>query len=306
MAFYAGFDLGGTHLKYGLVDETEGSVLERSAETPEAIEDLFSLLETSWLDLAQCGKDPIQSAGFGFPGIFDQKRQKILQSPNYPSIDNADLLPVLSRFIPVPFWINNDANMAVYGELKTGAGQGAKSLILLTIGTGVGSGIVLDGNLWQGASGFAGELGHVTVNPEGDKCRCGSRGCLETEVSSKKIIKNYQEHLGKKKKVTSEDVFYLAQDRDEAAIKAFIRAGKYLGIGLSILINLLNPEMILLGGGVMKSGDILLQPAFKEASLRSYKASFDSCRIEKAILGNRAGYIGSALWARDRFRVKGS
>jgi glucokinase len=193
--------------------------------------------------------------------------------------------------------------MAAYGEFQAGAGQGVESLVLLTIGTGLGSGIILQRNLWQGAGGFAGELGHVTVNPEGDTCRCGSRGCLETEVSSLKIIKNYQDLSGERKTMTSEDVFYLAQDGKETASRAFEIAGRFLGIGVSILINMLNPEKILLGGGVMKSGNFLLQPALKEARFRSYKASFDSCRIEKAILGNRAGFIGNALWARDQFKA---
>jgi glucokinase len=300
MAYFAGFDLGGTQLKYGLVDDKARISFEGSADTPDGMAELFSLLESCWEELSRGSIKPIQAAGFGFPGIFDQEQQRIIQSPNYPSIDNIDLSPRLDRFIDIPVWINNDANMAAYGEFKTGAGQGVQSVILLTIGTGVGSGIILQGELWQGVRGFAGELGHVTVNPDGDKCRCGSRGCLETEVSSLKIIKNYQSLSGKGEDITSEDIFRLAKERDESALAAFLQAGKHLGIGLSALINLFNPEKILLGGGVMRAGDVLLCPAKEEARFRSYDASFNSCQIERATLGNRAGFIGCALWARDR------
>ena len=122
----------------------------------------------------------IKGAGFGFPGIFSTREQMIIQSPNYPDIENIKIGPELARILGVPLIIDNDANMAAYGEYCFGAGMGAHSLVLLTIGTGVGTGIVLEGNLWQGACGFGGELGHYCVNPGGDKCKCGSRGCLET------------------------------------------------------------------------------------------------------------------------------
>ncbi|MGD9347148.1 MAG: ROK family protein, partial [Candidatus Aminicenantes bacterium] len=174
-----------------------------------------------------------------------------------------------------------------------------QSLVLLTIGTGIGSGIILDGKLWRGACGFAGELGHVTVNPEGDRCRCGSRGCLETEVSSQKIVSSYKGLLGSKEKLSAEEVAHRAKGGDEAAFETYSRVGYYLGIGLSIIINLLNPEKIVLGGGVMESGESLLPVAFEEAMRRSFAASYDCCRIELAKLGNKAGFIGAALWARD-------
>lgn len=300
MPLYAGFDLGGTHLKYGLIDERGRIVFSARVESPAKIDELINLLRRIWKTLKKREKEGIEAVGFGFPGIFSLEEQITYQSPNYPELDNFELIPVLSRFIEVPFCVNNDANMAAFGEFKCGAGQGVQSLIFLTIGTGVGSGIIFDGKLWQGKCGFAGELGHTTVNPNGDRCNCGSQGCLETEVSAPKIVKNYNSLRKKREEISAEEVFYRAKKGDKAARKAFALAGSYLGIGLSIAINFLNPEKILLGGAVMAARDFLLFPALEEAKKRSYKASFTCCKIEKASLGNKAGFIGAALWAKEQ------
>lgn len=300
MPLYAGFDLGGTHLKYGLIDDGGRILFKARAESPAKIEELIHLLKRIWQDLKKREKQGIRAAGFGFPGIFSLEEQKIFQSPNYPELDNFALTPALSRFIEVPFCVNNDANMAAFGEFKCGAGQGVQSMVFLTIGTGVGSGIILDGKLWLGKCGFAGELGHATVNPKGERCNCGSQGCLETEVSAPKIVKNYNTLRKKREEITAEEVFHRAKKGDNDALQAFSQAGFYLGVGLSIAINLLNPDKILLGGAVMEAGDFLLSPALKEALKRSYKASFRCCRIEKASLGNKAGLIGAALWAKEQ------
>lgn len=296
----AGFDTGGTQIKYGLVDE-EGSVLfESQVDTPKTAEALIQVLSSLWESLKKRAPGEIATAGFGFPGIFSQKEQRILQSPNFPDLDGFALVPALSRFMDVPFCLNNDANMAAYGEYRQGAGQRAHSLVLLTIGTGVGTGIILEGKIWQGACGFAGELGHAPVNPDGDPCDCTSRGCLETEVSAPKIVRNYLSLTPHQGPITAEEVCQKARNHDEAAVRAFAQAGRYLGIGLAIAINLLNPEKILLGGGVIEAEEFLLPPALKEASRRSFQISFACCRIEKAALGNRAGFIGAALWSREQ------
>ena len=297
---HAGFDLGGTALKFGVVDEAGKILHESQVSTPENLEKLLQTLEDIWTTLKNNHLQQLQTAGFGIPGIFCSKEQKILQSPNYPDLDDFALVPALSRFIDVPFHINNDANMAAFGEYKCGAGQNAHSLVLLTIGTGVGTGIILNGGIWEGACGFAGELGHAVVNPDGEPCKCGSQGCLETEVSAPKIVKNYQTYSKNPKNITAEEVAQRANKNEEAAQQAFADAGHFLGLGLALAINLLNPEKILLGGGVMKTGELLLAPAIKEAEKRSFKGSFQCCSIERATLGNKAGFIGAALWAKQQ------
>lgn len=300
MPIYAGFDLGGTHLKYGLTDSTGNIIFNSKTATPLTIKELLKLLEKLWNDLKRKEKRKVAAIGFGFPGIFSLDQQRILQSPNYAELDNFDLIPALSEFIEIPFWVNNDANMAAFGEYKCGAGQGAHSLIFLTIGTGLGAGIILDGKLWRGKCGFAGELGHVTVNPEGERCNCGGQGCLETEVSAPKIVRNYNMMRKKDEKISGEEVFARAKKGEMAARQAFARAGHFLGIGLGIAMNLLNPDKILLGGAVMSAGKLLLSPALEEVKRRSYKASYKCCTIEKASLGNKAGFLGAALWAKEQ------
>lgn len=297
MALYAGFDLGGTRLKYGLVDERGVPSFHGQTASPASAGDLIQLLKTLWTRLEKKAKRSIRAAGFGVPGIFSTAEQKILQSPNYPDIDGFDLRPSLDEFIDRPFWINNDANLAAFGEFCCGGGEGAQSLVLLTIGTGIGTGLILGGRLWEGACGFAGELGHIPVKPDGETCSCGSRGCLETEVSGPKIVKNYKALSRLKEDVTSEEIYQRAARGERAAREAFAAAGRALGIGLAAAINLLNPQKILLGGGVMRAGRFLLPAARAEARDRSFKDSFDCCRIERARLGNKAGFIGAALWA---------
>jgi glucokinase len=299
-SLYAGFDLGGTQLKYGLIDEDGTLIFKDKAPTPASIDGLLKLLKSLLEEMKKRGKNKIAALGFGFPGIFSLKERKIFQSPNYPGLDNFNLFPALSRFLDVPFWVDNDANLAAFGEWKCGAGKGAQSLVLLTIGTGIGSGIILDGKLWHGACGYAGELGHVVVHPDGEKCNCGINGCLESEASAPRIVKHYLALAKTNENISAEEVYIRAKNGDQAARHAFARAGYYLGIGLGIVLNMLNPDKILLGGGVMTTGEFIFGPALEEARKRSYKASFECCAIQKASLGNDAGLIGAASWAQDQ------
>jgi glucokinase len=294
----AGFDIGGTQVKYGLIDSEGRLVFKGKFRSPEAIAGFLAALEEAWASLKAKSPGPIRSCGFGVAGFYSLKQKRIIQSPNYPALDGYPLVPAFRKFIDVPFRIGNDANMAAFGEYKHGAGRGARSLVLLTIGTGIGSGIILDGKLWEGEGGYAGELGHITVNPEGDPCPCGGRGCLETEASAPRIVKNFRTLAGKADVADARDVYLLAKAGDAAALESFRRCAYYLGIGLGIVINLLNPEKILIGGGVVSAGKFLLGPAVEEAQRRSHRISFAGCRIEKAALGNDAGLVGAAAWAR--------
>ncbi|OGD25475.1 MAG: hypothetical protein A2V57_09870 [Candidatus Aminicenantes bacterium RBG_19FT_COMBO_65_30] len=304
-SYDAGFDIGGTRLKYGLVDRDGRLVQKGKVRSPEAMADILAVLEQAWFSLRKKAPGPVRSCGFGIAGFYSLKERKILQSPNYPSLSGYPLIPALRTFIDVPIRIGNDANMAAYGEFKHGAGRGARSLVLLTIGTGIGSGIILGGKLWEGEGGYAGEIGHITVNPEGEPCNCGGRGCLETEASAPRIVRNYQALTGRTDVTDSREVFVLAKAGDAAALESFRKCAYYLGIGLGIVINLLNPEKILIGGGVVSAGRLLLGPAVDEARRRSHRISFAGCRIEKAALGNDAGLVGAAAWARLKAGSRG-
>ncbi|MBM3310362.1 MAG: ROK family protein [Candidatus Aminicenantes bacterium] len=297
MTVAAGFDLGGTQLKYGLVDGSGTVLFKDRVDTPKAVEDLTALFGRLYREIKAKGPGPVEAVGFGIPGTYDLRRKRVLQSPNYPSLDGYDLDPALAREIDVPFRVDNDANMAAYGEWVAGAGRGVGSLVLLTIGTGIGGGVILGGRLWQGHCGYGGEAGHIIVRPDGERCACGLRGCLETEASAPAIVRKYRALSGAGDDVTAEDVYGRAKSGDIAARQAFAQAGYYLGIGLGIILNLLNPAKVLLGGGVMTTGEFLLEPAVAEARRRSYRQSFACASIERAALGNDAGLIGAAAWA---------
>ncbi|MDP2915493.1 MAG: ROK family protein [Candidatus Aminicenantes bacterium] len=302
MPVVAGFDLGGTQIKYGLVDDAGMILFKDKTPTPPTIRELMALIGSRWEDLKKRTPGSIAAAGFGIPGIYNIKKKRIFQSPNYSDLDNFDLYPAIAERIDAPFLVDNDANVAAFGEWKHGAGRGVTSLVFLTIGTGIGGGIILGDKLWQGSCGYAAEIGHVVVNPSGELCKCGIRGCLETEASAPAIVRKYQALAGRGAPVTTEDIYYRARDGEPAAREAFARAGTFLGIGLGMLINLLNPEKILLGGGVMTTGEFLLGPAVEEARKRSYPATFACCDIGRASLGNDAGLIGAAAWGRENLK----
>ena len=164
MPVYAGFDLGGTQLKYGLIDGRGALLFKDKAPTPPTIEGFLDLVGRIFRELRERSPEPVEAAGFGVPGIYDLRSRKILQSPNFSGLDEFDIYPAVARVLDVPFWIDNDANMAAYGEWTHGAGRGVQSLVLLTIGTGIGGGLILGGRLWQGGCGYAGEVGHIIVN----------------------------------------------------------------------------------------------------------------------------------------------
>lgn len=299
---FVGFDIGGTTLKYGLLDSDHTIIQHGKEETPEKIEGLIQLLGLLWKRMSQPGLD-IQAAGFGFPGIYSQQDQRIKQSPNYPPVEDFDLQTKLAQVVGVPFWIDNEANLAAYGEYKLGKGKDASSLVLLTIGSGIGTGIILNGEIWRGACGYAGELGHTPANPSGQTCKCGNQGCLETEVSASKIVATYQELTQSTVELSAKDIHGRAESGDTIALRVFRQAGRFLGIGIATLINLLNPEKILVGGAVMEAGDFILPAAIEEAGRRSYRTAFESCSIERAGLGNQAGFIGAALWAESNLKL---
>jgi glucokinase len=297
-AFDAGFDIGGTQIKYGLVDRDGRLVRKGRIRSPETMSGILAVLEETWAGLKKKAPGPVRSCGFGIAGFYSTRERKILQSPNYPSLNGYPILPALRKIIEVPVRIGNDANMAAYGEFRHGAGRGARSLVLLTVGTGIGGGVILDGKLWEGQGGYAGELGHITVNPDGELCGCGRRGCLETEASAPRLVRNFRSLANRDDVTDSREVFLLAKTGDPAALESFRRLAYWLGIGIGIVVTALNPEKVLIGGGVVSAGKLLLGPVVEEARRWSHPIPFAGCRIEKAALGNEAGLVGAAAWAR--------
>jgi glucokinase len=221
-----------------------------------------------------------------------------------------DLHGELTRATGLRVELENDANAAAYGEYKVGAGRGARNLFYMMIGNGIGGAIILDGKLWTGASGFAGEVGHITIDTEGIECVCGNTGCLETVASGPSIVRRARERLNRdstsslsrlalNKSFTAEDVAHQTKDGDDFALMMIERTGKYIGTGVASVINLLNIELVVLGGGVMDAGALILNPIIQEVKRRAFQPCFEATEIVAAKLGIDGAPIGAALLARD-------
>ncbi len=247
----------------------------------------------------------IRAIGIGAPGVIYVEKGIVVKSPNFPDWNNFGLKQEIESALDIPVFIENDANAAALGEQWLGAGCGAGSMILITLGTGVGGGIVLDGKIWHGADGMAGEIGHITIIPEGRQCSCGNRGCLEMYASARGIVQSYMEGLDKasvsrddpRRAYTSEDIFRAAKGGDGLAIHVMEDMGRYLGIGVASLINIFNPEMIVIGGGVMDAWSLFIGTLGSEVRQRAFEVPAKSAEILPAGLGADAGIVGAAAAA---------
>jgi glucokinase len=296
---YLGLDVGGTTIKAGLVDEA-GKILE-SRKAPTVVDDLHRFLLTLTELIRGFQKSfPIEAIGIGVPGLHSSKTSAIRLSPNIPCLKNVNLEASVADQVHIRVVSENDANAGAYGEFKCGAGAGCQHMVYLTLGTGLGSGLILNGRLYTGASGFGGEMGHTVIDPHGRPCGCGARGCLETVVSGTGIVMSARERMKTDDPLTAEMVFEAAVQGDPTARAIFEETGRWLGMACANLINLLNPEVIVIGGGVMASGEMLLKPAIAAARIHAFGPSFDDCRIVQSKLWPDAGMIGAALLARDR------
>jgi glucokinase len=297
--YYIGLDVGGTTIKAGLVDDA-GKVLQ-SHRAVTVIDDLRRLISTLTELIHGFQKSfPIEAVGIGVPGLRSSKTGAIEISPNIPALHHVNLEKLVADQVHLPVVSENDANAGAYAEAQSGAGAGCRHMVYLTLGTGLGSGIVLNGRLYTGTSGYGGELGHTIIDPHGRLCGCGRRGCLETMVSGTGIVATALERMKPEGAQTAEMVFEAATRGDAVARWVFEETGKWLGIACANLINLLNPEVIVVAGGVMASGEMLLEPAIASARVHALGPSFHDCRIVQSKLWPDAGIIGAALLARDR------
>jgi glucokinase len=303
---FIGINVSGTQARAALIDHA-GELLEtKVAEiTPkQIIPQLAALVE----DLAR--RAPVASIGVAIPGLVNRQTDRVIAPRDMPSAMVEDLHAQLMQATGLRVELENDANAAAYGEYKAGAGLGARNMFYMMIGNGIGGAIIVDGKLWTGASGFAGEVGHITIDTEGLECVCGNTGCLETVASAPSIVRRARERLYRdntsslsrlalNKSFTAEDVAHQAKEGDDFALMMIERTGKYIGTGVATVINLLNIERIVLGGGVMDAGSLILNPIIQEAKRRAFQPCFEATQIVAAKLGLDAAPIGAALLARD-------
>jgi glucokinase len=304
-------DLGGTHLRVATVDRDGGIYSRRMQPTPQAekaseiVRALVSAVHESEQNTVELG-GKLTAVSVVVPGTVNVAEGVVVKAPNVPCLDGFRLAAALQSELDWPVVLENDANAAALGEMWRGAGRGYQTLICVTLGTGVGGGIILDGQLWRGADGSGGEIGHIGVDPfAGVPCTCGSRGCLEVYASATAVVRMTREArprypnsvLHDTEDLTSAKIYQAGRDGDELAIEVFRRMGVYLGIGLASLINVLNPEMIVIGGGLSNGWDLFENHMHQQVIERAFPIPARRVKIVRAQCGDDAGLLGAAQLA---------
>ena len=297
MAEYSiGVDIGGTNLRAAAVT-ADGKMLEKISGTTDLQEGreavIQDIIDSIHRLKGKCGSDNLAGVGIGVPGFILMEEGVIVGSNNLPEFEHYPMRDDISRRLGTPIFLENDANAAALGEKWIGAGRDVQDLVLLTLGTGIGGGIISGGKVLHGFVGMAAELGHMTVVPSGNPCGCGNYGCLEKHASATAIVAMARMlQLGED--ITAEQVYELAKDGNEKAKMVFQTMGTMLGIALGNLINIFNFPLYLLSGGVLAGWDEFAPAMMAEIQKRSFTFRNTKTRVEKATLGNEAGLYGAA------------
>jgi glucokinase len=313
-----GVDMGGTKLLAGAVD-TGLSVHYRAQRTLTGL-DQSAVLDTTVQavqEVRQEAGDEIAAVGFGIPCLMDQRSGRGVVAVNLPLAD-IPFGAIMAERLGLPVFVDNDANLAALAEHRAGAARGADEALLLTIGTGIGGGMILRGELYHGAVGAAAELGHVVIDKDGPPCQgnCPNHGCVEAMASgtalAREALRLARERpwsglgvaLAEGRELAGPLVTELAHDGDETAIEVLGLIGTNLGVALASFVNIFNPEVIVIGGGVIGAGELLLAPARREVARRSLPPSRDEVRIVAAQFGVEAGMVGAAALAFEGLRER--
>ncbi|MEK6334346.1 MAG: ROK family protein [Acidobacteriota bacterium] len=303
---FAGIDIAARMMR-AVVVSAKGEVLGKR-EVAYQPENLFGEFRDLVAGLPESGT--IEKVGVGIPGLVNRETDRVLISTGLPSMVRDDLHSELMNATGLRIELENDANAAAYGEYKTGAARGASDLFYIGIGDAIGGALILNGKLWVGASGCAGEIGHITIDTEGNECECGNTGCLETVASGPNIVRRALDRLNRdstsslsrlklEDSFTAGDLAVEANNGDDFSVMMIQRTGKYIGTAVGSIINLLSIERIVLGGAIMDAGDLILKPIVEEARKRSFQPCFEATSIVASALGADGVAIGAALLARD-------
>jgi glucokinase len=308
--YIVGIDVGGTNIVAGTVAEDGSEMLGVLSEPtgaeqgPDAV--VERIVRLARASMAQAPGAEIAGVGIGSPGPLDTRTGVVLLTPNLGWV-NMPLRERVAGGLGLPATLDNDANCAVFGEWWRGAARGAEHVVGLTIGTGIGGGIVLYGDIYHGASDIAGEIGHMTIDSTGRRCKCGNYGCLEAYASGPAIAARASEGIeagadttlpryveGDLKKITAQVVYDAAHDGDEFALEVVRDTAKFLGAGVANIINIFNPQVVVICGGVTLAGAKLFVPLRGEVKRRAFKPAVDVCRILPGELPGTAGVWGAA------------
>lgn len=310
-----GLDLGGTNIKGGVCNADGRVLVKQSMDTQgnrgfEHVLERMARLAEELMARGGLPREAIAGVGIGAPGPMSHARGIVHAAPNLPGFVNVPLRDRLAARLGLPVVLENDANAAAYGEFVAGAGRGVRSLVMLTLGTGIGGGVVLDGRLWRGAFDNAGEVGHMIVVPDGRPCPCGQRGCLERYASANAVAQRLidavhdgapsvlADRVGRGEALDARDVLAAMDAGDRTAGRIWDETCYFLAVCAVNLRHLLNPELIVLAGGLINAGPRLLQPTQAHFERLSWRLAPDAPRLALATLGPDAGLVGAALLAR--------
>ena len=310
-------DVGGTKIIAAVISDN-GQVMAReyqptlADEGPQPVINRILSAIDHLLSLKNIDSSQLHSISIAAAGAIDLDQGLVTSSPNLPGWYDIPLREIVKGKYRVNTFLINDASAAALGEHQFGVGKGVSNLILLTVGTGIGGGIIINGKLYSGPLGSAGEIGHMTIDVNGPRCNCGNIGCLEMLASGTAVAKEAMRRIsqgeksslariveGKIENITAEKVEVAARGGDSLALEVISKAATYLGAGLVNLVNIFNPEMIIVGGGLAKMGDLLLNPARQVVKERAFQLSAGVVRIVPAQLGDDAGVLGAAIFARQ-------
>lgn len=304
-------DVGGTNLRVAGVTSDGNIIHQISADTPQtgSADDLTdSIVRNAESCVTAIGGSP-QAFGLAIAALINTREGRVIASPNLPELDGLELGPIVSSRLKIPVLLENDATAAGIGEQWLGASKHVGNSIFVTIGTGIGGGLILDGRPYRGADGTAGEIGHIVVKPGGAECGCGSRGCVEQYASATALVRIARELIDRDGPITAyqddvpltaKRIYELAVEGEAFAIEAFRVMGRYLGIALGDLIDVLNPEMIVIGGGGAGGWDFFIEAAQSAIQDNAFKHPAGRVKLVRASLGSAAGILGAAKVAIDQ------
>lgn len=303
--FIIAIDLGGTNLKCALLDSSL-RIKAKSSFNTKSFDNKHKLIGgiiasvDSFILNQKLKRSAILGVGLGVPGPVDTLKGIVHFLPNIPGWKEVKLKKILEQKTKLPVFIDNDAKLMTLAEHEAGAAKNYKNVLCLTLGTGVGGGLIINDSIYRGADNSSGEVGHFPLNEKGPLCGCGARGCLETYVGNYRIIQEARRLFGSK--ITLEKVSALARENNLQAIDFWSRVGKKIGLALSGIVNLLNLDLIVIGGGVSNSGKVLFESIQRTIQLRAMRVQAKRVKIIKAKLGIDAGIIGAGYLVRERLR----
>jgi len=309
--YIVGLDVGGTHTKIAILN-LRGRILAKDTfltkkHKKKALIKAIAASVKGLLIEKQLKKRDFLGVGIGVPGLVDFEKGLVFCFTNIPGWKNVPLKKEIEKLMALPVFVDNDVKVMALGELTLGAGKGYKDIICLTLGTGVGGAVITDGKLYRGAALVAGEIGHIPINENGPLCNCGNRGCLEAYVGREYFLNDIKKELRKGEKsiikkmaknklsdITPELLLKAAAKGDSFARRKWEEAGRHIGNALTGVVNLLNPELIIIGGGMAEAGKFIFEPVRKTIRKKAMSVQRKAVKVVKAKLGNDAGVVGAA------------